>query len=78
MTEQNGVGRSSATDELRAYKTKVVLNLQSTSLVYFSPENSEAVIRQLTGGHPVFLQTFDGHCVIVNPNQIPATEVYAE
>ena len=67
-----------ANDELRVYKTKVVLNLQGTSLVYFSPENSEAVIPQLTGCHPVFLQTFDGHCVIVNPDQIPAMEVYAE
>ncbi len=69
---------TSATEELRVYKTKVVLNLQSTSLTYFSPENSEAVIRQLTGGHPVFLQTYDGHCAIVNPDQIPAMEVYAE
>ena len=68
----------SATDELRAYKTKVVFYLQGTSLTYFSPENSEAVIRQLTGGHPVFLQTFDGHCAIVNPGQIPAMEVYAQ
>ena len=69
---------TSATDEPMVYKTKVVLNLQNTSLTYFSPENSEAVIRWLTGGHPVFLQTFDGHCVIVNPNQIPAMEVYAQ
>ena len=68
----------SITDELRAYKTKVVLNLQGTSLAYFSPENSEAIICRLTKGHPVFLQTFDGHCAIVNPNQIPAIEVYAQ
>jgi len=60
------------------YKTKVVLNLQGTKLTYFSPEGSDAVVQHLVGGHPVFLQTFDGHCVIVNPNQIPATEVYAE
>lgn len=67
-----------ATDELRTYKTKVVLNLQGTQLTYFSPEDSELVVRRLVGGHPVFLQTFDGHCVIVNPNQIPAMEVYAQ
>jgi hypothetical protein len=24
------------------------------------------------------LQTYDGHCVIVNPDQIPAMEVYAQ
>lgn len=68
----------SVTDELRAYKTKVVLNLQGTSLAYFSPENSGEIICRLTKGHPVFLQTFDGHCAIVNPNQIPAIEVYAQ
>ena len=77
MTEQNGVGRS-ATEELRAYKTKVVINLQGTQLTYFSPESSEGIVRQMVGGHPVFLQTYDGHCVIVNPNQIPAMEVYAQ
>ena len=58
------------------YKTKVVINLQGTQLTYFSPESSEATIQQLTGGNPVFLQTFDGHCAIVNPSQIPAMEVY--
>ncbi len=58
------------------YKTKVVLNLQGTSLTYFSPESSEVVVKQLTGGNSVFFQTHDGHCVIVNPNQIPAIEVY--
>lgn len=67
---------------MSAYKTKVVLNLQGTKLTYFSPEGSDAVVRHLVGGqahgHPVFLQTFDGHCVIVNPDQIPAMEVYAE
>ena len=63
---------------MSAYKTKVVLNLQGTKLTYFSPEGSDAVVRRLAGGHPVFLQTFDGHCVIVNPDQIPAMEVYAE
>jgi len=62
---------------MSVYKTKVVLNLQGTSLTYFSPESSEVVVQQLTGGHPVFFQTYDGHCVIVNPNQIPAIEVYA-
>lgn len=67
-----------ATEEPSAYKTKVVLNLQGTSLTYFSPEDSEAVIRWITRCHPVFLQTFDGHCVIVNPDQIPAMEVYAQ
>ena len=58
------------------YKTKVVLKLQSTSLTYFSSEGSEAVIQKLNGGHPVILQTFDRHYVIVNPDQIPAMEVY--
>lgn len=67
-----------ATDKPMAYKTKVVLNLQGTSLTYFAPESSEVVVQQMVGGHPVFLQTFDGHCVIVNPNQIPAMEVYAQ
>lgn len=63
---------------MSAYKTKVVLNLQGTKLTYFSPEGSDAVVQRLVRGHPVFLQTFDGHCVIVNPDQIPAMEVYAE
>lgn len=63
---------------MSAYKTKVVLNLQGTKLTYFSPKDSDAVVRHLVGGHPVLLQTFDGHCVIVNPDQIPAMEVYAE
>ena len=62
---------------MNVYKTKVVLKLQSTSLTYFSPEDSETVIQQLNGGHPVILQTFDRHYVIVNPGQIPAMEVYA-
>ena len=62
---------------LSAYKTKVVINLQGTRLTYFSPESSEVNIQRLTADHPVFLQTCDGHCVIVNPNQIPAIEVYA-
>ena len=63
---------------MSAYKTKVVLNLQGTSLTYFSPESSEVVVQQLTGGHPVFFQTHDGHCVIVNPSQIPAIEVHCQ
>ena len=69
---------TSATDELRAYKTKIVLLLQGTSLTYFSPEDSETVIRRMAQGHPIYLQTHDGHCVIVNPDQIPAMEVYAQ
>lgn len=63
---------------MSTYKTKVVLNLQGTKLTYFSPEDSERVIRSMTQDHPVFLQTNDGHCVIVNPNQIPAMEVYCQ
>jgi hypothetical protein len=61
-----------------AYKTKVVLNLQGTQLTYFSPEGSEWVAQHLIRGNPVFLQTYDGHCVIVNPDQIPSMEVYAQ
>lgn len=61
---------------LDTYKTKVVLKLQSTSLTYFSSQDSETVIRQLNGGRPVILQTFDRHYVIVNPSQVPAIEVY--
>ena len=60
------------------YKTRVVLNLQGTSLTYFSPEDSETIIRNMTRGHPIFLQTYDGHCVIINPDQIPAMEVYCQ
>jgi hypothetical protein len=59
-----------------AYKTKVVLNLQGASLTYYAPESSEDIIRRLVGGHPVYLQTYDGHCVIVNPDQVPAIEVH--
>lgn len=62
---------------MSVYKTKVVLKLQSTSLTDFSSQDSETVIQQLNGGSPVILQTFDMHCVIINPNQIPAIEVYA-
>lgn len=62
---------------LGTYKTKVVLKLQSTSLTYFSLQDSETVIQQLNGGRPVILQTFDRHYVIINPEQIPAVEVYA-
>ena len=60
-----------------SFKTKVEIMLQGTKLKYYSPSESEVVVQQLVGGHPVFLQTYDGHCVIVNPNQIPAMEVYA-
>ena len=63
---------------MSSYKTKVVLNLQGTQLTYFSPEDSETVIRRLNQDHPIFLQTYDGHCVIVNPSQIPAMEVYCQ
>lgn len=62
---------------MSVYKTKVVLKLQSTSLTYYSLQDSETVIQQINGGHPVILQTFDMHYVIINPNQIPAIEVYA-
>ena len=62
---------------LGTYKTKVVLNLQGTKLTYFSPKDSETVVLLMAQDHPIFLQTHDGHCVIVNPNQRPAMEVYA-
>ena len=61
---------------VNAYKTKVVFNLHGTSLTYFSPEGSEVVVRRLLAGHPFYLQTYDGHCVVVNPDQVPAMEVY--
>ena len=57
-------------------KTKVVLNLHGTTRTYFSTEGSKVVVQKLTIGHPVYLQTHDGHCVVVNPDQVPAMEVY--
>lgn len=62
---------------MNPYKTEIRLKLQDTELKYYSPMNSEVVVRQLTSGHPVFMQTYDGHCVIVNPDQVPAIEVNA-
>lgn len=61
---------------MNAYKTKVVFNLHGTTRTYFSTEGSKVVIQKLTIGHPVYLQTNDGHCVVVNPDQVPAMEVY--
>lgn len=57
------------------FKTEVALNLQGSWLVYYSPANCNLVISQMTGDQPVFLQTYDGHCVIVNPNKIAVMEV---
>ena len=60
---------------MSTYKTRVRLKLQGTELEYYSPEDTETVIRQLKIVRPVFLQTFDGRCVIVNPDLVPAIEV---
>ena len=57
-------------------KTRVVLKLQGTSLDYFSSESSDLVIGRLAGGAPLYLQTYDGHYAVINPDQIPAIEVY--
>lgn len=61
---------------MSSFKTQVELKLQGASFTYYSPESSEVVARWLGGGHPVYLQTYDGHCVIVNPGQVSAMEVY--
>lgn len=62
---------------MRAYKTKVELKLQGTSLVYWSSRTIDQVVIQIMGGKPIFLETYDGQCVMVNPAQCPAIEVYA-
>lgn len=58
------------------FKTEIALNLQGSWLVYYSPAVINLVIRQMTGDQPVFLQTIDGHCVIVNPKLIQVVEVH--
>ena len=60
----------------KGFKTKVEIMLQGTRLEYYSPEPSRNIISCIEYGNPTRLQTHDGHCVIVNPNQIPAVEVY--
>lgn len=56
-------------------KTEVAIHVQGGWLVYYSPADSTLLTTLLTGTSPVFLQTFDGHEVIVNPNLLSVVEV---
>lgn len=57
------------------FKSEVAIGVPFGWLVYYSPADSTLLTTLLTGTSPVFLQTFDGHEVIVNPNLLSVVEV---